>query len=424
MIKQEIFYECHSCPSKFDNKEKFIKHLKNQHMETVYTCEECHLKLDTKLDYVDHMTNEHKFSYCSECKIATKPDEVHKCGETIVAFLCDIEGCRDKYYYRLNFFVRHLQVEHRIADFSRIKTLIETKCREIVKPSKLGKKGREAQSSKVIDRNSIDEEFNELIDYAAHAHNRSIHSFTSSESESQEGMAAETNLLRKDLKVEDFNFPNTSSSAPKKRKTPGSLYSKSKILSSMIESKEKQDKDRAKENEYELLMCRYKDNKRFIKSIKYEELLLKALSLSEAIQTQKNIFTVVRYGKPFSNPAYYQLSEFKQEFNVKLCTVARQSREFDDLIEKQWRVRTYSTINHRLFEHKKHSNYMLNKRLRLFCDNCQTQFRFFEEFIKHYRMCLYSSINTIEKFPCPICTLNFFNYFAMIQHLEIEHFIV
>ena len=33
-------------------------------------------------------------------------------------------------------------------------------------------------------------------------------------------------------------------------------------------------------------------------------------------------------------------------------------------------VRNYSKINHKLHEHKWHSNYMLNKWLRLICDNC------------------------------------------------------
>lgn len=42
-------------------------------------------------------------------------------------------------------------------------------------------------------------------------------------------------------------------------------------------------------------------------------------------------------------------------------------------------VKNYSKINHKLYEHKRHSNYMLNKRLRLVCDNCDhEQFKFFD----------------------------------------------
>ena len=45
-------------------------------------------------------------------------------------------------------------------------------------------------------------------------------------------------------------------------------------------------------------------------------------------------------------------------------------------------VRNYSKINHKLQEHKKHSNYMLNKRLKLICENCNSeQFKFFDMFI-------------------------------------------
>ena len=456
-MNDDNFYECNKCLRSFDNKEKFIKHLMQNHMQLNFSCEECSQKLTTSALYHSHQIKEHGYFLCSNCKLPYRNKEEHRCGEAITAFLCDLDGCRERYYYRLNFFVRHLQVEHKIAEFNTIKYLIENKCKEVIKPYKEPKQQQSSNLNanspyaKYIDRN---EEFDELINYVENnARHELGESGSSSEEESEEENIKEENeedkKAKSSSKVEyskgqkdnDHMPMENSNSEParesfKEDETTEKRVTSSTVLSHLRKREVKPVKEnslakicqdmeqKADTNEYELLMCNYKDNKRFIKSIKYEDLLLKALALVECLQTRKDIFTVLREARPFKTLEHYDLSEFNDTILVYVRTEHPHSHVFEKLIEKQWRVRTLSKINHKLFEHKKHSNYMLNKRLKLVCCHCDTQFKFFDEFIKHYRLCLLNDIKKIERFMCPICNRYFYNYYGMIQHLEIEHFIL
>ncbi len=115
------------------------------------------------------MVKSHEYILCKKCKVSYRKEEYdkHRCGEAIVAFLCDLGSCRERYYYRLNFFVRHLQIEHKIAEFKTIKYLIENNCKEIIKPSKPSTKfsmSSKERSSKSSNKND-NKEYEEFVTY-------------------------------------------------------------------------------------------------------------------------------------------------------------------------------------------------------------------------------------------------------------------
>lgn len=475
------FYECEYCEESFCNKERFIKHIKNEHMTLIYICEDCSVKFENKKDYETHITSIHNFQFCKNCQICYREEEEHECGETAEAYRCDLGSCREKIYFRLNFYVRHLQVEHKIAKIDKVMEIIETNHKNVMKPNR--EKLKQTTSTKEGYKQSSEtfiyqeDEFNELVNYI-----NLKRQFEDDDSEFDE--EKEKYLLNASKKVKfsstieknDVSMSNTQffldqklESHPKwevkPKKENVSIFNPIHDVDEKSESaqKTKQFADFEKlkattstskanfvkktdfekdfstlskntnvvkknavssTNDFELVLCNYKDNKRFIQTIKYEDVLLQALVLSQSIQTKSDIFTIKRYGRPYKDFALYNQHEFKDDFSIKIDFSNKDSQEFIDLIEKQYRMKTYSTINHKIMEHKKHSSYMLNKKIKLFCENCDAGFKFFEEFIRHYRECMFVNIGKNEFFVCPICQKEILNYFAMLQHLENQHFIL
>lgn len=136
MEKSNIFYQCPTCAISFENKDKYITHLKNEHMEIKYICDTCPEKFPNRAMYLQHNINFHKHLYCEKCDFDYPPIEKHSCGEKIFNFTCSFGNCRQKVYTRLNFFLRHLQTEHKINDYNSIKYMIEHCSRETIKPYK------------------------------------------------------------------------------------------------------------------------------------------------------------------------------------------------------------------------------------------------------------------------------------------------
>ena len=48
-------------------------------------------------------------------------------------------------------------------------------------------------------------------------------------------------------------------------------------------------------NQYEMVLCHYEDKKKYIKSIKYGDLLLKGLQLSQARQSRTQVYELTRF---------------------------------------------------------------------------------------------------------------------------------
>ena len=178
------------------------------------------------------------------------------------------------------------------------------------------------------------------------------------------------------------------------------------------------------DNIYELLLCKYKDNKRFIKSIKYEDLLLQALSLSESIQTKKLVFEISRESKPHKNPKYYNLSTFKDFVYVHVKGIEfGKMDEFEDLREKKFRLKTLSTINYVQIEHRKHAQEIYQKKYKCTCPNCGLHLKFFQDFVANFRMCMKKKRKKedYEHF-CPLCQKRYMNFGSLDQHLMFKHF--
>lgn len=50
----------------------------------------------------------------------------HVCNNFVIYYKCYVSDCQgSKMYNRLNFFVRHLQLDHQISDFKKVKEIIE-----------------------------------------------------------------------------------------------------------------------------------------------------------------------------------------------------------------------------------------------------------------------------------------------------------
>ena len=70
---------------------------------------------------------------------------------------------------------------------------------------------------------------------------------------------------------------------------------------------------------------------------------------------------MIRYSRPNKDPSFYKLDEFYDDYQIEIEEDTVSSPEFDCIAMKLWMVRNFSKINHNIIEHKKHSNYMLNK---------------------------------------------------------------
>lgn len=394
---------CELCARGFASKSRFVEHVCQAHFPLLYVCGECPLRCEGRAVYAQHLRKAHSQRLCLGCGGVIEPRARHTCDSTALLFVCDSGNCRESVFPTARAFAQHATAQHQLSRDEQLRHLLENAARE--RPAEERGRGLAALLESE-EGEASPEDVQELMGYAGLLRNNAA----SPSSREEAAHGSERKHHSRTILAEP-----SSSALPRRRPPP---CPKQRLLPFAF------DLHSQKDNGYELLMCRYKDNKRFIKSVKYEELLLKALSLAESLKLERDVFTVVRHGRAMRSPQLYRPDAFTDSFQIALRALPPGAECFEQLIEKQWRVETYSTVNNRLYEHKRHSNYMLNKRLKLFCENCKTQFRFFDEFIKHYRLCLYGSLAVLESFACPICAGCFINYFAMIQHLEIEHFIV
>ena len=95
----------------------------------------------------------------------------HICNNFVIYYKCFLSKCQGKKTYnRLNFFIRHLQLEHEISDFKRVKEIIENSTyekRKSKKQSRIRAKTLEGHSDDIIS-----EDLKELLDYAKGTYSR------------------------------------------------------------------------------------------------------------------------------------------------------------------------------------------------------------------------------------------------------------
>ena len=180
-------YKCNMCTVSFVRKERLIRHLKSVHFNIKYHCEECGMKFVEKYKQNYHLVHSHGYAYCSNCKIAYRTmrpldprssgkeseadsrtdmhESEHTCSNFIQFYKCSMSNCRGKKIYnRLNFFIRHLQLEHNITEFQRIKTIIEQNTFETRKQKK--KSRIRAKTLEGLTDDIISDDLKELFDYA------------------------------------------------------------------------------------------------------------------------------------------------------------------------------------------------------------------------------------------------------------------
>lgn len=137
------------CSVSFVRKERLIRHLKSVHFNLKYHCKECNMKFVEKYKHNYHMVHQHGYSYCAECKVSyplfkyqrkkskIKQENQHQCQNYSQFYRCFRDECQGgKVYNRLNFFIRHLQLEHNIDDFEKVKQDIVRSTFEIKKSKK------------------------------------------------------------------------------------------------------------------------------------------------------------------------------------------------------------------------------------------------------------------------------------------------
>lgn len=180
-------YKCNLCKVSFVRKERLIRHLKSVHFDLKFECEECNMKFVEKYKHNFHLVHCHGYAYCANCKIAyrtLKPldksnikeednsystnnynDNEHVCQNFVRFYKCSLGNCKSKKSYnRLNFYIRHLQLEHRLVEFNEIKDNIEQntyESRKSKRKSRIRAKTLEGHAEDVIS-----EELKELFDYA------------------------------------------------------------------------------------------------------------------------------------------------------------------------------------------------------------------------------------------------------------------
>lgn len=180
-------YQCNMCMVSFVRKERLIRHLKSVHFNLKYECGECDMKFVEKYKHNHHLVHCHGYAYCANCKVAyrrtksldrnelrdddnsdarTLYNEVeHICNNYVYFFKCSLGNCKSrKRYNRLNFYIRHLQCEHALADFTNIKENIEQNTYEMRKPKR--KTGIRAKTLEGHVEDVVNEELIEMFDYA------------------------------------------------------------------------------------------------------------------------------------------------------------------------------------------------------------------------------------------------------------------
>lgn len=175
-------YKCNMCTVSFVRKERLIRHLKSVHFDIKYTCEQCDMKFVEKYKHNYHLVHSHGYAYCPNCKIAYKnfksfelragPGEIprkeeseHICAKYAQFFRCLICSCKGKKVYnRLNFFIRHLQLEHKICEFKKIKEIIDQNTFETRKAA--GKSRIRARTLEGPQEEPVAEELRDIFDYA------------------------------------------------------------------------------------------------------------------------------------------------------------------------------------------------------------------------------------------------------------------
>lgn len=180
-------YKCNMCTVSFVRKERLIRHLKSVHFNIKYHCEECGMNFVEKYKQNFHLVHSHGYSYCSTCKVAYrtyKPidqlcnsrdcegeaktennENEHVCSIYIQYYKCFVGNCKGrKTYNRLNFFIRHLQLEHQISEFQRVKDIIDESTFET--RSNRSKSKIRARTLEGPHDDNISEDLKELFDYA------------------------------------------------------------------------------------------------------------------------------------------------------------------------------------------------------------------------------------------------------------------
>lgn len=132
---QGPIYKCNLCKTCFSRKERLMRHLQSVHFNLKYQCpkEECKKSFVEKFKFRMHMSNAHNYSICKKCKKIFSPRKKgskkskkvpkHDCMVVREIYQCLEPECQQDYqtYSRLNFFLRHLQISHKIKDFETIK---------------------------------------------------------------------------------------------------------------------------------------------------------------------------------------------------------------------------------------------------------------------------------------------------------------
>ena len=89
----------------------------------------------------------------------------HVCNNFVIYYKCFLSNCQGKKTYnRLNFFIRHLQLEHQISDFKKVKEIIENSTYEKRKSKK-----KSRIRAKTLEGNvevSSSDNFKDLVNYA------------------------------------------------------------------------------------------------------------------------------------------------------------------------------------------------------------------------------------------------------------------
>lgn len=177
-------YKCNMCTVSFVRKERLIRHLKSVHFDIKYTCEECDMKFVEKYKHNYHLVHSHGYAYCASCKIAYKiprpmdlrgtlndaqrraeiSETEHICAKYAQFFRCFICSCKGKKVYnRLNFFIRHLQLEHKICEFQKIKEIIDQNTFET--RNSRGKSRIRAKTLEGLQEEPIAEDLKDMFNY-------------------------------------------------------------------------------------------------------------------------------------------------------------------------------------------------------------------------------------------------------------------
>ena len=82
--------------------------------------------------------------------------------------------------------------------------------------------------------------------------------------------------------------------------------------------KEEEEEEKKKElnNDYDLVVTQYKNNRKFEKSVSYYDFLLMSLKIAVSPMIRGNIFNLQRESKPIKDPKFYNEETFKSDLFV------------------------------------------------------------------------------------------------------------